>query len=90
MKKALKAPFVEAKEFFDNVWATIKLLAESRKAILTAIAAILSLAVTAIPELQAYQDVVYNRVDVVLGILVILIGLIDAIEANKKTPGSAG
>jgi cytochrome c biogenesis factor len=90
MKALLAKPFVEVGEVLANIWGTLKLLAGSRKAILTAIAAVLALAVTAMPELAQYQEVVYNRVDVLLGILVILIGLIDAIEANRKEAGTAG
>lgn len=73
----------ELKAFFDALWSTAKELADSKKAILTALASILTLLVTAYPELAKYQDVVYTKVDVALGILVVLFGLIDAIKAAK-------
>lgn len=90
MKALLAKPFVEVGELLGNVWCVLKLLAGSRKAILVALASILSLLVVAVPELQQYQTAVYERVDVFLGILVVILGLVEAIEANAKNGGTAG
>ena len=90
MKALLAIPFVEVGELLGNVWCVIKLLAGSRKAILVALASTLSLLVVAIPELEPYRQVVYDRVDVFLGILVVILGLIDVIKANAANQGTAG
>lgn len=80
----------ELKEFAGNVWGVLKELAGSRRAVLAALGSALSLLVVAVPELAKYQDAVYTKVDVFLGLLVILFGLVDAIEARNAGVGSAG
>jgi hypothetical protein len=84
MKKLLS----EVGEFWAGLWFVLKELAYSRKAVLVALASALSLLVVAIPDLAKYQDVVYTKIDVFLGLLVILIGLIDTFEA--KSAGTVG
>ena len=71
--------------------STLRELADSKKAILTALIGISALLVTAYPALSQYKDVVITQVDVWLGVLVLLFGLIDGIKAAKTTPpGTAG
>lgn len=86
MKKLLD----EVKEFFGGFWFVMKELAYSRKALLVALASALSLLVVAVPDLAKYQEVIYTKVDVFLGLLVILIGLVDTFEAKNAGNSAAG
>jgi hypothetical protein len=83
MKKILS----EVGEFLLGFWFVLKELAFSRKAVLVALASALSLLVVAVPDLAKFQDVIYTKVDVFLGLLVILIGLIDTFEAKNSAAG---
>jgi hypothetical protein len=71
------------KDFFTAFGRTLKELADSRKAIVTGLASSMTLAVTAFPALSNYADAV-TKVDVLLGILVIAFGVIDAVQASKS------
>ena len=70
-------------DFFKGLGSVLVKLASSRKAVLVAVASGLAVWVAVDPAAAAYQDVVYNKVDVFLGLLATLIALEDGLKGLK-------